>query len=168
MKTLAFNHFQPNNQSSASFDNLSNLLTNSIVLKRADRLIPPVGKTHPFRKFLPSAWAIALAILVILVSSNAFTQNRVQSTTGSTAGTSGATTITMTPLATSPINGNTLVAIISTRGTAISQVSAITQTGATWSRISQVANTNSNTTEIWYAPNVSGAGTAITFGLQPL
>jgi len=168
MKTLAFNHFQPNNQSSASFDNLSNLLTNSIVLKRADRLIPPAVKTRPFRKFLPSARAIALAILVILVSSNAFTQNRVQSTTGSTAGTSGATTITMAPLATSPINGNTLVAIISTRGTAISQVSAITQTGATWSRISQVANTNSNTTEIWYAPNVSGAGTAITITLASL
>ncbi len=88
---------------------------------------------------------------------------RVQSAKGNT-GTNAATTISVNMGAT-PVAGNTLVAVISTRGTSANIVSSITQTGVpngTWMRASQ-ANNTSMTTEIWYAPNVpSGAGTAVT------
>ncbi|HXJ71972.1 MAG TPA: YDG domain-containing protein, partial [Candidatus Dormibacteraeota bacterium] len=62
-------------------------------------------------------------------------------------------------------NGNTLIAVISTRGASADRVSSLNQTGATWSRASQAANANGTTTEIWYAPNVSGAGTTVTINL---
>ncbi len=94
------------------------------------------------------------------------TPTRIQSATGNT-GSSASTSFVVT-LAGTPSNGNTLVAVISTRGTAINQVTGITQTGATWSRASQAANANGTTTEIWHAPNVSGAGTAITINQASL
>jgi hypothetical protein len=91
------------------------------------------------------------------------TAARIQSTTGS----ANATSIAMSALGSSPVNGNTLIAVISTRGTAQNQVTGITQTGATWTRVVQsgASTANPSTTEIWYAPNVSGAGTAITINL---
>lgn len=62
-------------------------------------------------------------------------------------------------------DGNTLIAVVSTRGASASRVSSLTQTGATWERAAQSANANGTTTEIWYAPNVSGAGTTVTINL---
>ncbi len=62
-------------------------------------------------------------------------------------------------------NGNTLIAVIATRGTSANRVSSITQTGATWTRASQTNNTSGSTTEIWYAPNVASAGTTVTINL---
>jgi hypothetical protein len=90
---------------------------------------------------------------------------RVQSATGS-VGASAATSFNVTLAA--PQNGNTLIAVIATRGTSTNRVSSITQTGATWTRASQAANANGITTEIWYAPNVSGAGTTVTINQASL
>ncbi|MBJ7285617.1 MAG: S8 family serine peptidase, partial [Akkermansiaceae bacterium] len=92
--------------------------------------------------------------------------SRVQSTTGTT-GVTTSTAINLT-LAATPVTGNTLIAVISTRGTTANRVSSITQTGAAWSRATQSTNTNGTTTEIWYAPNVSGAATAITINQASL
>ena len=91
---------------------------------------------------------------------------RVQSKTANT-GSAAAGTISMT-LNTTPVSGNTLIAVISTRGTSSGRVTGITQTGAAWTRAAQAANSSGTTTEIWYAPNVSGAGTAISIAQASL
>ncbi|REG91197.1 YDG domain-containing protein [Flavobacterium aquicola] len=83
---------------------------------------------------------------------------RVQSKVGNSG--TGATSFNVT--VTAPVNGNTLVAVISTRGTTAGRVTSITQTGAIWTRATQAANAGGTTTEIWYAPNVSGAETLVT------
>ena len=92
---------------------------------------------------------------------------RVQSATGNT-GTVAATSFGVT-LGTAPLAGNTLIAVISTRGTSANTVTAMTQSGVssgTWRRACQ-SNSSIMTTEIWYAPNLpTGAGTAITIN-QP-
>jgi hypothetical protein len=87
---------------------------------------------------------------------------RVQSATGNT-GSSAQTAITVN-LGSAPVNGNTLVAVISTRGTNLSRVTSITNANVTtWKRAAQSANANGTTTEIWYAPvGVGNAGTAVT------
>lgn len=86
---------------------------------------------------------------------------RVRSATGfSAASTSTSFTVT---LGAAPASGNTLVAVVSTRGTTANRVSGITSTGGTWARAAQSVNTNGSTTEIWYAPTGSGAGTIVTF-----
>jgi autotransporter-associated beta strand protein len=84
---------------------------------------------------------------------------RVQSATGST-GSSASTTCNVN-LTTSPLAGNTLVAVISTRGTSANRVSAVSGGGVTWSRASQGTNTGGSTTEIWVGPNVSSGTTGI-------
>jgi prolyl-tRNA editing enzyme YbaK/EbsC (Cys-tRNA(Pro) deacylase) len=101
-----------------------------------------------------------------LISTAASTANvaRVKTSVGS-VGSSAATSFNVTvPV---PTNGNALVAVISTRGNAGNQVSSITQSGAVWTRASQGTNTASggSTVEIWCAPNVSNAGTAVTVNL---
>ena len=85
---------------------------------------------------------------------------RVQSATGN-SGSSKATTFSVT-LTSTPVSGNTMIAVISTRGTSAGSVTGITQTGATWSRVTQATNSGGSTTEIWYASNISGAGTTVT------
>ncbi|MCX6915828.1 MAG: YDG domain-containing protein, partial [Verrucomicrobia bacterium] len=95
-----------------------------------------------------------------LITTNYSAPTRVRSGTGATAtGTAGSFAVNM---GTAPTNGNTLVAVISTRGTSAGRVTSISQTGATWSRATQAANANGSTTEIWYAPNVSGAAATLT------
>ena len=84
---------------------------------------------------------------------------RVQSATGSTGG--GLLANFNVTLTTPPVSGNTLVAVISTRGTSAGRVIGITQTGANWSRASEAANPNGTTTEIWYATNVSSADSSL-------
>ena len=61
---------------------------------------------------------------------------RVNSTTGST-GANAATSITMTALPAAPVNGNLMIAVISTRGTSINNVGSITQNGVAWSRVAR-------------------------------
>ncbi|MFZ4582486.1 MAG: beta strand repeat-containing protein, partial [Paludibacter sp.] len=89
-------------------------------------------------------------------------QTRIQSAIGNT-GTNAVTTFNVT-LGTAPINGNTLIAIISTQSTATNTITSITQTGATWTRaISSTGNaTNATTTEIWYTTALSGGATTLT------
>ena len=80
---------------------------------------------------------IALATLLIAVGLQMWqpTQSveagagRVRTTTGST-GAAAATSFAMTALSAAPANGNTMIAVISTRGIAANRVSSITQTGA--------------------------------------
>jgi autotransporter-associated beta strand protein len=91
---------------------------------------------------------------------------RMQSATNST-GADAATSFVVT-LGATPANSNTLVAVISTRGTSSDRVTGITGGGVTWSRASQAANANGVTTEIWYGPNVSGGTTAITISQDSL
>jgi autotransporter-associated beta strand protein len=90
---------------------------------------------------------------------NFATPARVQHATGST-GSSASTTCNVN-LTTSPLTGNTLVAVISTRGTSANRVSAISGGGVAWSRVSQGTNTGGTTTEIWVGPNVTTGNTGI-------
>jgi hypothetical protein len=95
---------------------------------------------------------------------------RVRNANGNT-GASAAATISVT-MGGAPAPGNTMVAVIATRGTTGGGniVSSITQTGVpngTWVRAAEAHNT-SMTTEIWYAPNLpAGAGTAVTINQTP-
>ncbi len=94
---------------------------------------------------------------------------RVQSATATGSTGTGANTTFSVTMGSAPVAGNTMIAVISTRGTSASRVTAITQTGATWSRATQATNTNGTTTEIWYAPNVAlGAGTAVAISQASL
>jgi len=88
---------------------------------------------------------------------------RVQSATANTGTGTASTSFTAT-LAAAPTNGNTLIAVIATRSTSQSRITGINQTGATWSRATQsgAGASTASTTEIWYAPNVYGAGTQVT------
>ena len=83
---------------------------------------------------------------------------RVNSATGN-SGANAVTTFNVNMPA--PADGNTLIAVISTRGTSAGRVTNIVQTGAIWTRATQAANAGGTTTEIWYAPNVSGAATSL-------
>ena len=85
---------------------------------------------------------------------------RVRSATGFSSK-SSSTSFTVN-MVTAPVNGNTLIAVISTRGTAANQVSGISSTGAAWGRVAQSTNTSGSTSEIWSAPVGSGAGTVVT------
>lgn len=82
---------------------------------------------------------------------------RIQSAKNSTSGTSVVVTLGATPS-----DGNFLVASIGTSATSSGQVSSISQTGATWVKAIDVANGSGSEGEIWYAENVSGAGTGVT------
>ncbi len=86
--------------------------------------------------------------------------SRMQFATGNT-GTNAAGSFTVS-LGTAPGNGRTLVAVIATRSTATNSVSSISQTGATWTRATASTGTAGTTTEIWYAPSVSGAAATLT------
>lgn len=90
----------------------------------------------------------------------------VRSSTGST-GANAATSFNVT-MSASAGAGNTMIAVISTRGTAADRVTGITQTGSTWSRVTQATNTNGTTTEIWSAPDVAGGGTTVTINQASL
>lgn len=89
--------------------------------------------------------------------------SRIQSTTATTT---AGSTIAVT-YGSSPTNGNFLVATISTKRTT-SPVTSITQTGATWVLAISIVGTTigaNNTTDIWYAENISGASTSVTVNL---
>ena len=91
----------------------------------------------------------------------------VRSATGNT-GNSNRTSINVN-MVTAPVAGNTMIAVISTRGTSANRVSAISQTGATWSRVAQATNSGGTTTEIWFAPSVAAnAATAVTISQASL
>ena len=85
---------------------------------------------------------------------------RVRSATGFSAA-SSSTSFTVT-MGAAPANGNTLIAVISTRGSAANQITGIVSTGATWSRVAQSTNASGSTTEIWSAPVGASAATGVT------
>jgi hypothetical protein len=88
------------------------------------------------------------------------TPARVRSATGySAASTSTSFTVTM---GAAPAAGNTLVAVISSRGSAANQITGISSTGASWARAAQSTNASGSTLEIWSAPVGSGAGVVVT------
>ncbi|MFM7016449.1 MAG: beta strand repeat-containing protein, partial [Bacteroidota bacterium] len=89
---------------------------------------------------------------------------RIQFASGST-GANAASSFTVT-LPSAPQNGNTLIAVVSTRNNAANTVSSITQTGVTgWTRATQAINANGSTTEIWYAPSSTISGASVTVNL---
>jgi hypothetical protein len=88
------------------------------------------------------------------------TPSRIRSATGFSANNSS-TSFTV-DLGTAPANGNTLIAVISTRGNASSRVEGIVSTAATWARVAQSTNSSGSTTEIWSAPVTSAAGAIVT------
>ncbi|MCX6879552.1 MAG: DUF2341 domain-containing protein [Verrucomicrobia bacterium] len=112
---------------------------------------------------------VTLAGITTLVGRNAGSQAivmnyvtpvRARSATGNT-GTNATTSFTVN-MGAAPANGNTMVAVISTRGTSSGRVTGITQTGATWTRAAQTLGTAGTTTEIWVAPDVSGAAAIVS------
>ena len=90
---------------------------------------------------------------------------RVSSASGA-VGSNSASSFTV-PL-TAPSAGNTLIAVIATRSTSAGAVTGIANNGTalTWKRAVQNTPVNSTTTEIWYAPVLSGAGTTVTVSLS--
>jgi hypothetical protein len=92
--------------------------------------------------------------------------SRIQSTTGTT-GSASASSFNVA-LSSPPGTGNTLIAVISTRGNSAGRISAITQTGASWSRASQATNTSGTTTEIWFTSSLTDAGSTITISQASL
>ncbi len=99
--------------------------------------------------------------------SSLVTPVQVQSATGS-SGTSSVTSFNVN-LTTPPVSGDTLIAIISTRGTSTGRVSGIIQSGTIWSRATQAANSSGATTEIWYTSNMpAGLGSQITINQASL
>lgn len=98
--------------------------------------------------------------LLLLTGISTFAQTRLQTATGST----GSTTATSfnVVLGTPPQNGNTLIAVISTRSTIAPGVTSISQTGATWVRATNSTGTAGTLTEIWYTTNLLGGQNTIT------
>lgn len=85
---------------------------------------------------------------------------RVQSAI--TTGTSSTTIVT---LPSSPTDGNTLIVTVSVRFN--TNVSSVTSTGATWQQAADIdSGAQGITNSIWYASNVSGAGSSITVNLS--
>lgn len=123
--------------------------------------------TERMKSFTPPGRFIMLFLLCLLMTGKMAAQiSRVQYQTGST-GWAANTSFTVT-LAKAPANGNTLIAVISTRGSSANQVSSITQSGATWTRVVQASNASGSTTEIWYASNITNAVTAVKINLASL
>ena len=128
-------------------------------------IIPQLtGEKPAYKKSVLHGKIMMLALLLVLVIGNVTAQTRVQTATGNTGGTAN-TTFTVN-LTSAPVNGNTLIAVISTRGTSDYRVSSITQTNVTnWKRVVQKTNTSGVTTEIWYAPVTAAGGTSVTINL---
>jgi autotransporter-associated beta strand protein len=85
---------------------------------------------------------------------------RVRSATGFSSG-SSSTSFTVT-MGAAPATGNTLVAAVSSRGTAADRVTGVASTGATWARVAQSVNSSGSTTEIWSAPVGASAAAGVT------
>lgn len=66
-----------------------------------------------------------------------------------------------------PADGRTLLlAFASSKGSPFTAINSITSTGATWVKIADVNSATPGSLELWWAYNVSGAGTALTFNLS--
>lgn len=103
---------------------------------------------------------ITIIMLLCITAEMLVAQTRVQIATGN-SGITAATSFTVS-LDNTPVSGNTLIAVISTRSTTAGSVSAITQSGAAWVRADYSRGTDGITTEIWYTTSLSVAGNTIT------
>ena len=121
-----------------------------------------------------TGWNAGAEDIVSIITTNGpyyLTPARVQTASGD-GGTWGynATGSFTVNLAT-PHNGNTLVAAITTDGLNKPTITGVSQTGANWQRLAQAQNNGTvmgAETELWYAPNVSGAGTTVTITLAKI
>jgi hypothetical protein len=113
-----------------------------------------------FLQPLRPVYLIVLVFLLLFSGSDIVSQTRVQTATGNT-GTSTSATFTIS-LGSAPINGNTLIAVISGRTTTQNNVTSISANGSTWVQAVSIANSVNSNTEIWYTTSLSGAGTVIT------
>ena len=122
--------------------------------------------TERMKSFTPPGRFMLLALFCFFMAGNMAGQiNRIQSATGNNGTTTPSKYITLAMSAnTTP--GNTLIAVISTRGTAVDMVSGVSGGGATWIRAVQSTNYYGNTTEIWYSSNISVATKNIVITLS--
>ena len=101
------------------------------------------------------------------VLSGILTPARVGNAATGNTGLNAVASFTVT-MSAAPTSGNTLVAVITTRGYSTNRVSSISQTGVTWSKApgAEGVNTNSSsgsTTEIWVGSSITlTAGTVAT------
>lgn len=128
--------------------------------------------TERMKTYTPPGKFMMLALLCLLITGNVAAQSRVQYATGSTGNSANSSfTVSLRPVTVgpAPAAGNTLIAVITTRGTTAKRVKSITQNNVTtWTRVVEGTNSNGSTTEIWYAPvtSVSEAGTTVTITLE--
>ena len=124
------------------------------------------------KSFTPPGKLMMLALLCLLMTGNMAAQTRVQYATGSTGNSANSSfTVSLRPVTVGPAPaiGNTLIAVITTRGTTAKRVKSITQNNVTtWTRVVEGTNSSGSTTEIWYAPvtSVYEAGTTVTITLE--
>jgi hypothetical protein len=104
---------------------------------------------------------LILSTVMLLLHSSGVTNAALSRANSTTCSNAGATTVSCT--VTTPTNGNALIAVVGVRDSAT--VSSISQTGATWVLARRSTNTTTSV-EIWYALNVSGAGTGVTVNLS--
>ena len=139
-----------------------------------ERLVTSVGAVSVSSTTISTStyWIAALVLLRGYSTAVGTVRNRQDGSNVASA----ASGVTVTMPAT-PSTGNTLVAtitIVDSGGTAQRTVTGITQTGATWSRAvtsefrSPGAATYRVRTEIWYAPNVTSAGTSVAISVSGL
>lgn len=114
------------------------------------------------KSFTPPGKFILLALLCLLMTGNVAAQTRVQVNSNGKSSTSGSSLIVT--LGYNTTIGNTLIAVVSTRGTSIDRVTGISGIGD-WTRATQAANTGGNTIEIWYASNVQATSKIVTINL---
>jgi len=110
--------------------------------------------------------AIIIAMLVSvaylsLIENTEVEANGITRIQGNARGTGSGASITVT-LAQTPVEGNVLVATVSTEIWTIQTVDSISQTGVTWSKQKGVTYQDSFGVEIWFGVVGSGAGTVAT------
>jgi hypothetical protein len=111
--------------------------------------------------YVRSISIILLAALLLSIGLLAFIHPPVHAAptrvnTSTCGGSSGSLTCTIP----APADGNTLVAVVQARKSG-SVLYSMSQTGATWTEAGSSSSTNVEVS-IWYANNVSGAGTSVT------
>ena len=121
--------------------------------------------TERMKSFTLTGKFILLVLLCLLITGNVAGQTRVQNITGNNGTTTPSKYITLA-MGENTTPGNTLIAVISTRGTAVDMVSGVSGGGATWIRAVQSTNYSGNTTEIWYSSNISVATKNIVITLS--
>lgn len=86
-------------------------------------------------------------------------------TGGATTGASETNSYVVT-LSSAPLDGSFLVAVIAENDSGLPAITNIVQTGATWFKASDFEDNPNAVVEIWYAQNVTSAGTSITFNID--